>query len=940
MPSTTAPFLDLLSPLLEPAAPRLRAALTGIAVAPGVHGALHAALGARLSEVAAPALVEAFRADAPLPAVARLFDAAPDGVPRERYAAFVAAFVAALGNAGLDAWPVLRDRLATLCADRERNLASFARHLAQDGPSLCARHPAWGGSVPEITDLALGLSDPHAGGRSVIRVTFADGTRLAYKPRALAAEAAFGALLGTLADDDRAPRQYAPWVLDQGDHGWMEWVAPAPLGDMDAARAYMARCGGLLALLGLLRGGDIHPDNLVPAGAFPVIVDLECLFQPSPADLGLPDPLDDPLLFSNGLLPVFTAFDGGASLVAIAAAGAGPVPLRPETHVAHAGTDWLHLADRLVPSFAEGPRLGEAVLDVRDFAGEVAHGFQATLAALLRRRADLTAPDGALARFRDVPCRLLCAPTNLYALLAASALSGDGARAEAAFTRRAARAAGRPPLIADARAWAAVLAAEAVALARLDIPAFTFTPGRREAASVEGAGLGPVFAIPMYDRVAADFAALDAATIADRAALVRAALRRPPPAQARAEAAPAAPEPRAVLRGIADRIAGLAVPQGTEGATWVRLWEQIPALVAPAGPGLCYGATGTAVFLAEAGRALEDEHMLGLCRKALHPLRAAVRRGESARLAARFGPGYGRGLGGMVAAFAWCAGLLDDPALAQDALALAKAADAALAAAPGAADVMDGAAGLALGLAALARQCPEDPCIAAALSACGAAILAASRPAAPGLRHWPDRRRPGLPGLSHGAAGMAAALVHIHTLTGQSEALAAAREALAYEDTLFDPQARNWPSGGGSGHHLSSWCHGAPGIALARTAIGAALGEDAGLGDSARIALETARITPVNEVDDLCCGEAGRLEVLSVIAGRGEPGLQTDIDAALAARLPDWAAGRARMLAAGAPGAPEDAALFRGWAGIGHVLVRRLAPECACDVLLPWPAPR
>ncbi len=67
---------------------------------------------------------------------------------------------------------------------------------------------------------------------------------------------------------------------------------------------------------------------------------------------------------------------------------------------------------------------------------------------------------------------------------------------------------------------------------------------------------------------------------------------------------------------------------------------------------------------------------------------------------------------------------------------------------------------------------------------------------------------------------------------------------------------------------------------------------------------------------------------------------QAAIDAAIADRLPDWATADGRLLAARAPGAPEDAALFRGLAGLGHLLVRRCAPAFACDILLPRPLSR
>lgn len=934
--ATPPPFHELIAPFIETASTQLQAlfAASGHLAASALPSALNG-LRLRLSEIATPVLVAAFRGEVPLPAVARLYDTPPDFAPRQAYEVFVARH-----GGNLSCWPVLDAKMHDVCADFVHNMALFVRHAGEDAEALSRAEPAWSGGLPQITDIRTGLSDPHAGGRGVIRATFADGRHLAYKPRSLAVEGAFSDLLAAVAQDSAAPDQRRPWVLDQGDHGWMEWIAPAPLATPADAPRFMARCGGLAACLFVLRGGDIHPDNLIPAGAYPVIVDLECLFQPSPSDLGQTDPLDDPHLFASGLLPVFTSFDGGATMVPVAGAGAGPVPQRPESFVRHAGTDWLHLASRPIASFTTGARLGDTVLDVRDHADAFADGFEATLRALWRRRADLLAPGGALERFRTAPCRLLCAPTNLYALVLQGAFGGEAAQNDDAFRARLQRASGRPPLIGPPSVWQAVLQAESETLARLDVPAFTFRPGARDAMSAEGAPLGPVFRQPMYDRVAEALASLEEPTIAATAALVRATLL---PAPAGIPAAPDAQHPRypasdglSVLGDLADQVADLAIPQGPDAVAWVRLWEQMPAFVAPAGPGFCYGAAGTALFLTEAGRTLDDSRLLGLARKGLEPLRVLIRRGEAVRLAERFGPGYARGIGGMIAGLSWCARLLEDPVMAEDARALAATTPHALAVAD-TVDVMDGASGLVLGLATLPFIDSRMP-----MRACGHAILGASRQDEHG-RHWPDRRGASLSGLSHGTAGMAVALAHVHAATSEPEWLTEALEACAHEDTQFDPQTGNWhaPGAVGAAHRLSSWCHGAPGIALARSVIGSiAAMSGQTLAGHAPKALATTRTTPVVDVDDLCCGEAGRLEILSSLTAADDGPHQAAIDQAIAARLADWTNGSARLLAARAPGAPADAALFRGLAGLGHLLVRRTTPAFACDVLLPRPLSR
>ena len=100
-------------------------------------------------------------------------------------------------------------------------------------------------------------------------------------------------------------------------------------------------------------------------------------------------------------------------------------------------------------------------------------------------------------------------------------------------------------------------------------------------------------------------------------------------------------------------------------------------------------------------------------------------------------------------------------------------------------------------------------------------------------------------------------------------------------------------------------------------------------------AIDTTRARSTDDIDDLCCGEAGRIEILMALAAhRGDDALGAEAGRALAARLPDWSAGRVRLMARQA-GAPDDPALYRGIGGPMHLLVRSIAPQWASPCLLP-----
>ena len=145
---------------------------------------------------------------------------------------------------------------------------------------------------------------------------------------------------------------------------------------------------------------------------------------------------------------------------------------------------------------------------------------------------------------------------------------------------------------------------------------------------------------------------------------------------------------------------------------------------------------------------------------------------------------------------------------------------------------------------------------------------------------WAAEPRPpggNLTGFSHGASGVACALLEAATLTGQPELVTIAEQAFSYERSLFDARVRNWPDlriGRGVANERTArrsfpvtWCHGAAGIALARLRAYELTGLPI-LKHEAEIALETTFLHTEAILQagagsySLCHGLAGNAEIL------------------------------------------------------------------------------
>jgi lantibiotic modifying enzyme len=215
-------------------------------------------------------------------------------------------------------------------------------------------------------------------------------------------------------------------------------------------------------------------------------------------------------------------------------------------------------------------------------------------------------------------------------------------------------------------------------------------------------------------------------------------------------------------------------------------------------------------------------------------------------------------------------------------------------------------------------------------------------PVAGGVGWIPQQVSAPLAGFAHGAAGAAWALLNLSAVTGQERFRSTALGAIAYERRLFSPEAGNWadlrPASAAAGattepepSFMTAWCHGAPGIGLARLHSLRHLDDDE-IRREIGIALDTTVASGLGGSHCLCHGDLGNLELL-LQAGRGDWGAEwkTVVDDAAASVLDDIERHGYRC---GSPSGVETPGLMTGLAGIGYGLLRVAQPESVPSVLV------
>jgi type 2 lantibiotic biosynthesis protein LanM len=356
--------------------------------------------------------------------------------------------------------------------------------------------------------------------------------------------------------------------------------------------------------------------------------------------------------------------------------------------------------------------------------------------------------------------------------------------------------------------------------------------------------------------------------------------------------------------------------------------------LAPAGLGLYDGLTGIGLFFLYLGAVTRDEKYASFALEIVHTVERhldALLTDDKVLLGA-FGP-----VGGAIYFLSHAGVVLARPDLLARAEQLAASArnsipkDEHL-------DIIAGTAGFLASLFVL-HHCRPSAMIVDTAIACGDHLLAKAETMPHGIG-WPAPFESDAPltGFSHGAAGISWTLAVLATMTGEPRFRQAAARGLAYERSLFNADAGNWPDlrrwrGGrdaGTSHLSNAWCHGAPGIGLSRLLIRSHLHDDQ-IDTEIRAAVRNTLAKGFGTNHSLCHGDLGNLDFLALTAKDAN-------DASLATQVEKLAA---QILAGmqrdgwicGSPQGVETPGLMVGLAGLGYGCLRSAEPTFVPSVL-------
>ena len=893
-------------------------------------------------------------------------------------------------------FPVAGTLMDTVLSDSYTYFRSFLEHFASDRYRLYAVSGISPSVLPVIDGLESGLSDPHQGGRTVLKLTFEttdtdiDGPKgCFYKPRSFSIDRAWENALAWLGGKTGLTF-LTPRGIDGQDYCWVEPLANQSLDSPETGALYYRRAGAILAGLYVLGGTDFHQENVIACGSHPVLIDVETLLCPLVRPF-VYDALDDRQtravlsldadnVMRTFLLPMWISTGNN---VFHDYGGFTPADKRRFAMYkwVHVNTDQMQRikAPGSTQSLANIPHYRGRRIPLTDHMDAFMEGFRTAYRVFMIHGHEVEKDDGGWTALKHCTFRVLPRTTQIYEnmsrrLASASLLKNhDRFQREVEKLSRAFRHPDIPPH--RQRELEAVARLERDALMRHDIPVLHARATDLAARRGDRIILDDFFLVDGWHEFLRRLNKLDENDLAFQTGLISASFSMRYPAEIADNIAPdrtlswknAPPCSKerfmeeAAL--IAHDIAGRAMERNGRTLWLSRKFDPMTHLltIGPTDDGLYEGTVGIGLFLACWENITGNRRYHDLAQSCFQPVFELTDRmaREDGRIAV--GLGIGSGVSGIAWSLLLGSRLLNTPSLYELALNLIEGTIKGLTSClqqDQTCDVMGGSAGMILTLVnCFMRHGPGDAPkdreyrdrfgragLLNLARLCGDNLLK-KRVCFKNRMLWPSNyaHQP-LTGFAHGAAGYACAMLRLYGVTRDKRCMDAAIEAIDYERSVYVSKANNWPDfrvnhdvPKGQTVFMSGWCAGAPGIGMARLMTLDILDTPGVRQDIENaLAFTSDRLFDPGAADHFCCGTSGRVAFL-LEAGIGLH-RQNMIESAFAGA--SYMVHRAKEIgrytfSGDINGPVFSPGLYTGLAGVGMTFMRLAHPDKVPSLMAP-----
>lgn len=798
---------------------------------------------------------------------------------------------------------------------------TLANHFLEDYVSIEA---VFGLHAPRLIGVKGDLGDSHKKGHSVEIIETSAG-RLVYKPRSLAVDAHFTEVVAWLNDSGvKYPLRTAK-VLDRKQYGWQEFIPYSDCTDEAQVRRFFYRQGMNVALLYAFRSVDFHNENLIASGEYPILIDLETLFDnqidlfQNQKELHVTALELKNSVLSSMMLPVKFKHDQvlDYDLSGIAGRGGQKSKKNKGYTIDNFGTDAMVFAETelLTQNKLNVPALNGQEIEIFSYKEYLLEGFRDTYRSIETHKDEF---ESLMDLFSNDEVRHVFRPTHVYGKFLEASTHPKylqrGIDRESLFD-----------YMWSITEWSdrahLFVRSEIDDLVNHDIPYFTFRVGSKHLYNGAGEELKDFYkdssitltksrirSFSKADRLKQErYISLSMATLIDNVWNGK----PEQPAQF-----PSSISLREEVEAIADGILATALyDKRGRGPFWIStsVGDEDDIFLSPLPPGVYDGLGGLAIFYAQLGVSLKSVEYERVAKSILNEMVNE----EQYWLANMDSTSAFFGIGAFVYLYSYLGCLWGDTALIKRAANMLPFIEKLLPLEKDI-DIIRGHAGLLKVVTNLYRVYPDDE-VKRVLQSLTDQFL---RELGNTVLHEDSVR---FAGFAHGLSGIAFSLAHVQSVLPSPEIQQTVIELLHIENEFYVEASRKWLDLRENKHALSAnyWCHGSYGILLARAHIGALLPSvptELLLVDRMLEDLSAEQEGPIGH--SMCHGELGNRNVLLDVR-RLVPGLEpADTEERIQInRIPEqlWMTGMHPDI--------ESLGLFTGLSGIALGMLRFLDPK-------------
>ncbi len=818
----------------------------------------------------------------------------------------------------------------------------------------------------QVIDVQPKLSDFHDNGCSVTLIKFASGLKLVYKPKDLGLEKAYFNLLDWINKHNISLQFKLLKVISYSTHGWVEFVEYQVCQNQQQAKHYYRRSGMLSCLLYIMQGTDFHHGNLIASGEYPVLIDLETLMQPRMIKSQLPIKGAQYLAYyqflnsviGTGFMPRWEFGTGGESYDSSALGGVG------EQETSFQILKWDNInTDKMTLSYQSAKTqahqnivfLNEKSLSPNDYIQEIKEGFYEMYCFFIKYQKVMEATESPLVHFANQSVRFVFRSTQMYASILQKTM-------QPTFLRYGIDRSIQLDILSIFMDFSdetvtkfiflPLLEAEKISLEQLDIPLFRSNASSNNLIINNQEIVINCFQEPSYERVVFLLNKLNSKDLEQQISFIHGSLYSNSinhsysfgeiqDVDCNIEKTYKLTSEIFVQQAllIKTELKERSICSDNGSITWIApqyIVEAQQYQLQPLGFSLYDGCCGVALFLAALARITEDSESQNLALASLQDLRQMLQTPASAQIPETIGIGGASGCGSLIYALTKISHFLEDAAILEDAIRVESLITTEHIIADKKFDVVSGVAGTILGLINLYNFTHSSKVL-DKLMICGHHLLNHTVNNNSDYKAWKTIESNNLlTGFSHGAAGIAYALLRLYELTNETSFLYTAIEAINYENSTFVLEFNNWPDfrRTKTDNELKFgyfWCHGAPGIGLAR--LGALkVYDNKRIRDDIAASIKTTKRYQLNNIDHLCCGNLGQVEFLFTAGQKLLKPELLEIATIQAMRVVTRAQQKGNF--SYHPLLNYNPGFFQGASGIGYQLLRLAYPDQLPSVLL------